>query len=69
MKKNHRYNGQSLKTRRYFNEKYEQMVRIGEATRQSVHTQGLWHQTFHCWIVSKSSKGELNLLFQYTPQR
>jgi hypothetical protein len=25
----------------------EQMVRIGEATRQSVHAQGLWHQTFH----------------------
>jgi isopentenyldiphosphate isomerase len=42
----------------------EQMVRIGEATRQSVHAQGLWHQTFHCWIVSKSNKGELNLLFQ-----
>jgi isopentenyldiphosphate isomerase len=41
----------------------EQMVRIGEASRQTVHAQGLWHQTFHCWVVSKT-KGEWQLLFQ-----
>jgi isopentenyldiphosphate isomerase len=42
----------------------EQMVRIGEATRQNVHAQGFWHQTFHCWVVSRSIEGEVSLLFQ-----
>lgn len=32
----------------------EQMIKVGEATRQKVHGQGLWHQTFHCWIVHTS---------------
>ncbi|QGQ95465.1 NUDIX domain-containing protein [Paenibacillus psychroresistens] len=42
----------------------EQMVKIGEASRQNVHAQGLWHQTFHCWVLSQSLEGELNLLLQ-----
>ena len=25
----------------------------GVATRDEVHRQGLWHETFHCWIVSR----------------
>lgn len=24
--------------------------KIGSLDRQAVHSQGLWHQTFHCWI-------------------
>ncbi|TAA72193.1 NUDIX hydrolase [Planococcus salinarum] len=24
---------------------------IGTATREEIHTKGLWHETFHCWIV------------------
>ena len=32
-----------------FNANHE---RIGVCDRASVHQQGLWHQTFHCWIVS-----------------
>lgn len=24
---------------------------LGTATRREVHEQGLWHQTFHCWVV------------------
>lgn len=32
-----------------FNEKYEL---IGQETREQVHIQGLWHQTFHCWILT-----------------
>ncbi|GLC89482.1 NUDIX hydrolase [Lysinibacillus piscis] len=32
-----------------FNEQYEQ---IGTATRAEVHTKGLWHETFHCWLVN-----------------
>lgn len=26
---------------------------IGVATRKEVHEKGLWHETFHCWIVSE----------------
>lgn len=25
----------------------------GVATRDEVHRQGLWHETFHCWVVSR----------------
>ncbi len=32
-----------------FNANHE---RIGVCDQASVHRQGLWHQTFHCWIVS-----------------
>ncbi|WP_203363258.1 NUDIX domain-containing protein [Bacillus sp. REN10] len=30
----------------------EEGNRIGEATREEVHQKGLWHETFHCWVVS-----------------
>lgn len=40
------------------------MERIGTATRREVHAQGLWHQTFQCWIVHTSPSGERSLLFQ-----
>ena len=33
-----------------FNEKFEH---IGQATRDEVHREGYWHQTFHCWILTK----------------
>ncbi|WP_028552585.1 NUDIX hydrolase [Paenibacillus sp. UNC451MF] len=39
------------------------MNRIGTATRREVHQQGLWHQTFQCWILSKQDE-EWYLLFQ-----
>lgn len=33
-----------------FNEQHEQ---IGTATRAEVHEKGLWHETFHCWLVNE----------------
>ena len=30
----------------------EQGAVSGVATREEVHRQGLWHETFHCWIIS-----------------
>ncbi len=33
-----------------FNEKKEH---IGTASRDAVHKQGLWHEVFHCWFISK----------------
>lgn len=42
----------------------EQMKKIGQASRKNVHAQGLWHQTFHCWIINKSTTGRWSLLFQ-----
>jgi len=33
-----------------FNDKYEL---IGKKDRETVHIEGYWHQTFHCWILTK----------------
>lgn len=35
---------------------------LGVAARQEIHQKGLWHETFHCWIVSgKSGKSKIHL--------
>lgn len=39
-------------------------AKIGTASRRRVHAEGLWHQTFHCWIVNRSAPGGWSLLFQ-----
>ena len=41
----------------------EKRVQIGIATRSEVHEKGLWHETFHCWIVSEQD-GQLYLYLQ-----
>jgi isopentenyldiphosphate isomerase len=40
------------------------MEKIGTASRSEVHDRGLWHQTFHCWIVSKET-GKPSVLLQH----
>lgn len=42
----------------------EDGVVIGCETRQQVHRLGLWHQTFHCWVVQKNPAGEWLILLQ-----
>jgi isopentenyldiphosphate isomerase len=41
----------------------EQYHLIGSATREEVHQKGHWHETFHCWIISKED-GKDFILFQ-----
>ena len=43
-----------------FNEKFEL---IGQEDRDTVHKEGLWHQTFHCWIITHHD-GENYVLLQ-----
>jgi len=38
-------------------------VHLGTAERGEVHDRGLWHQTFHCWVVNERD-GKRNLVVQ-----
>jgi ADP-ribose pyrophosphatase YjhB (NUDIX family) len=40
-----------------------EMVHIGVKSRDEVHEIGLWHQTFHCWLLYKDQGNEY-ILFQ-----
>ncbi|MEI4770238.1 NUDIX hydrolase [Psychrobacillus sp. FJAT-51614] len=36
----------------------ENRLEIGTATREEVHRLGLWHETFHCWFISRKEGKE-----------
>lgn len=42
----------------------DRMEKIGTASRQEAHLQGLWHQTFHCWVYRDIKGHGPSLLFQ-----
>lgn len=41
---------------------------IGTATRDEIHIKGLWHETFHCWIMAEI-EGKEYLYFQLRSKR
>jgi len=43
----------------------ENHQKIGEQSRDVIHTKGLWHETFHCWIVQL----KLDVPYLYFQQR
>lgn len=43
----------------------ENHLKIGEQSRDIIHRQGLWHETFHCWIVQI----KLDVPYLYFQQR
>lgn len=40
----------------------EDMKWTGTATRQEVHRSGMWHQTFHCWVLHRDGDGDFLVL-------
>lgn len=42
----------------------EQDRPIGTAMRREAHALGLWHHTFHCWLVRRGEDGRAYVLFQ-----
>ncbi|WP_138495000.1 NUDIX hydrolase [Paenibacillus pinistramenti] len=43
----------------------EQLERTGSASRRQVHAEGLWHQTFQCWLIDRQTDpADPGLLFQ-----
>jgi len=42
----------------------EKMNFLGTASREQAHREGLWHTSFHCWIVRQTSDGRAQVLLQ-----
>lgn len=49
-----------------FNEKFEL---VGSAGRDEVHKQGYWHQTFHCWILTRHDDCSYVLVQKRAPSK
>jgi len=47
----------------------ENMEKIGTASRDVAHYLGLWHQTFHCWIVRQDDEDFFILFQRRGPQK
>jgi isopentenyldiphosphate isomerase len=39
-------------------------IPLGVATRNEVHQRGLWHHSFHCWVIFSSVDAEKIIVFQ-----
>ncbi len=42
----------------------EKMNLLGTATREQAHREGLWHTSFHCWLVRLSQDNRPQVLLQ-----
>ena len=42
----------------------ENMNLLGTAMKSQAHREGLWHKTFHCWLVQKLENGKVMLWLQ-----
>jgi len=47
----------------------DNMEYVGVATRSVAHAQGLWHQTFHCWIIREDTNGQYVLFQRRGPEK
>ncbi|GIP24677.1 NUDIX domain-containing protein [Paenibacillus sp. J22TS3] len=41
-----------------------EMNHLGTASRAQAHKEGLWHQTFHCWVLNRAAEDGPALLLQ-----
>lgn len=47
----------------------DEQKHIGNATREEVHRLGLWHEAFHCWIVSREGDTDYIYLQLRSPMK
>lgn len=42
---------------------------LGIATREEVHKKGYWHETFHCWFISRENNQDYIYFQKRSPQK